>query len=107
MYSRYAGKILKMAGKYPTFERNIFKSTKLRAFPRPSFADFATYLTVERVEEYNDHWIPYWLHCHMCEMEFDVVGKMETLADDINFITGKFFKNTFFYFQHFKLKLKL
>ena len=103
MYSRYAGKILKMAGKSSTFGRNIFKSTKLRAFPRPSFADFATYLTVERVEEYNDHWIPYWLHCHMCEMEFDVVGKMETLADDINFITG-IFDLTYLYFLFFSFQ---
>ena len=47
------------------------------------------YLLRERLEEYNDHWLPYWLHCHMCEMEYDVIGKMETWNEDVKFITGR------------------
>ena len=53
---------------------------------RPTFSQFVDYLLREEVSEYNDHWVPYWLHCHVCEMEYDVIGKMETLEEDMNFI---------------------
>ena len=53
---------------------------------RPTFSQFVDYLLREEVKEYNDHWVPYWLHCHVCEMEYDVIGKMETLEEDMNFI---------------------
>ena len=56
---------------------------------RPTFREFVEYLLRERLEEYNDHWLPYWLHCHMCEMEYDVIGKMETWNEDVKFITGR------------------
>ena len=53
---------------------------------RPSFSQFVDYLLREEVREYNDHWVPYWLHCHVCEMEYDVIGKMDTLEEDMAFI---------------------
>ena len=70
----YVGKIL---------NQNVLLNNR-----RPTFKEFVEYLLRERVEEYNDHWMPYWLHCHMCEMEYDVIGKMETWDEDIKFITG-------------------
>ena len=36
--------------------------------------------------QYNDHWVPYWLHCHVCQLEYDIVGKMETVEEDMKFI---------------------
>ena len=74
VYSMYVGKIL---------NQNVLLNNR-----RPTFKEFVEYLLRERVEEYNDHWMPYWLHCHMCEMEYDVIGKMETWDEDIKFITG-------------------
>jgi len=53
---------------------------------RPTFVQFVDYLLKEPVSQYNDHWVPYWLHCHVCDMEYDIIGKMETLQEDMNFI---------------------
>ena len=41
------------------------------------------------MQQFNDHWVPYWLHCHVCEMEYDIIGKMETIADDMEFIAER------------------
>ena len=57
---------------------------------RPTFVEFVDYLLSTPVTEYNDHWIPYWLHCHACEIEYDVVGKIDTIERDINFITSEY-----------------
>ena len=56
---------------------------------RPTFSEFVDYLLRTPVDQYNDHWVPYWLHCHLCEIEYDVIGKMETINEDIDFITEK------------------
>ena len=53
---------------------------------RPSFSQFVDYLLREPVQNYNDHWVPYWLHCHVCDIEYDIIGRMETLGDDSDFI---------------------
>ena len=42
---------------------------------RPTFEQFVDYLLRTDVSEYNDHWIPIWLHCRICLMEFDVIGE--------------------------------
>ena len=58
-----------------------------RVVRRPSFSEFIDYLLRTPLEEFNDHWVPYYLHCHLCEIEYDVIGKMETIKEDIDFIT--------------------
>jgi len=78
VYSRYAHKILGM--KTPA------EAERAR---RPSFSDFVSYILRVPVQEFNDHWVPYWLHCHMCEMEYDIISKMETIKDDMEFIADK------------------
>ena len=42
---------------------------------RPTFPQFIDYLLVTDISEYNDHWIPYWLHCKICWIEYDIIGK--------------------------------
>ena len=34
---------------------------------RPSFPQFVSYLLETSVMDYNDHWLPYWLHCKFCD----------------------------------------
>ena len=34
---------------------------------RPSFPQFVSYLLNTSVMDYNDHWLPYWLHCQFCD----------------------------------------
>jgi Sulfotransferase family len=62
---------------------------QLQLSRRPTFGEFAAYLVRERVENYDNHWLPYWLHCHACSLEYDVIAKMETFEDDMNFVTGR------------------
>ena len=56
--------------------------------PRTTFPQFIDYLLRIPVEQYNDHWRTYWLHCYVCEQEFDVVGKFETIQEDTIHIQG-------------------
>lgn len=75
IYTKYASKILGL--KTPA------EAERAR---RPTFSEFADYLLRVPVQRFNDHWVPYWLHCHVCEMEYDIIGKMETIEDDMEFI---------------------
>ena len=45
-----------------------------RGAERPSFEQFVDYLLRTDVADYNDHWIPIWLHCRICQMEYDAIG---------------------------------
>ena len=38
----------------------------LQDMKRPSFPEFVAYLLRTPVLDYNDHWLPYWLHCQLC-----------------------------------------
>ena len=35
---------------------------------------------------YNDHWLPYWIHCQVCTQAYDIIGKMEYLEEDVRYI---------------------
>ena len=35
--------------------------------PMPSFRQFVTYLLDVSDLDYNDHWLPFWLHCNFCD----------------------------------------
>ena len=49
---------------------------------RPTFEQFVDYLLRTDVSEYNDHWIPIWLHCRICLMEFDVIGEQKLMQKE-------------------------
>ena len=90
MYTMYAADILDIPEassiKTEAYLRMIYK--KVVNLPRPTFPQFVAYLLRIPVEQYNDHWRPYWLHCHVCEQEFDVVGKFETIQEDTKYVQG-------------------
>lgn len=75
IYSHFANKIL-----------NLASPLEVNKHRRPTFSEFVDYLLRMPVERFNDHWVPYYLHCHVCEMEYDIIGKMETIAEDMDFI---------------------
>merc|ERR1719483_1614620 len=53
----------KSAYVYTMYAPKILKNSKHRlTSPRPTFLQFVDYLIETPVSEYNDHWIPYWLH---------------------------------------------
>jgi len=49
---------------------------------RPTFSQFVDYLLRTEIKDYNDHWYPFWLQCHLCDQSFLVLGKFESLAED-------------------------
>lgn len=86
VFSMYTPKIKAVARRSPSTRRS---PTLVNPGPsRPTFVEFVDYLLVTPVSEYNDHWVPYWLHCHMCDIEYDVVGKIDTMEEDMEIITG-------------------
>jgi len=78
VYSMYTSKIL-----------GLRTSAEAERARRPTFSEFVDYLLRVPVQQFNDHWVPYWLHCHVCEMEYDIIGKMETIEDDMEFISDR------------------
>jgi len=78
VYSMYTSKIL-----------GLRTSAEAEGARRPTFSEFVDYLLRVPVQQFNDHWVPYWLHCHVCEMEYDIIGKMETIEDDMEFIADR------------------
>merc|ERR1719400_713039 len=81
IYKMYAGPILQIKANSKSEE-----SSKVRKTGRPTFVQFIDYLLRIEVAEYNDHWRPYWLHCNLCRLDFDVIVKFETISEDTNVI---------------------
>ena len=44
---------------------------------RPTFQEFIQYLLRTPISEYNDHWLPYWMHCQVCTQNYDFIGKKQ------------------------------
>ncbi|XP_045398963.1 carbohydrate sulfotransferase 12 isoform X1 [Lemur catta] len=52
---------------------------------RVSFANFIQYLLdprTERLAPFNEHWRQVYRLCHPCQIDYDFVGKLETLDED-------------------------
>ena len=43
-----------------------FVYAKVKDLERPTFPQFVDYLLRTPVLDFNDHWLPYWLHCQFC-----------------------------------------
>ena len=54
-----------------------FRDIVARGENRPTFNQFVDYLLRTDVADFNDHWIPIWLHCRVCQMEFNVIGELD------------------------------
>lgn len=56
----------------------------------PTFAEFVRYLIDTDLVYYSDdHWMPYYLHCTPCLVDYEVIAKFETLDRDNNYIIQK------------------
>ncbi|XP_077305272.1 carbohydrate sulfotransferase 12 [Lithobates pipiens] len=52
---------------------------------KPSFSQFIQYLLDPRTEEqqpFNEHWRQIYRLCHPCQIDYDFIGKLETLDED-------------------------
>ncbi|XP_045616502.2 uncharacterized protein [Procambarus clarkii] len=56
----------------------------------PTFAEFVKYIIDTDLIHYaDDHWMPYYLYCTPCLIDYDVIAKFETLNRDQNYIIEK------------------
>lgn len=51
-----------------------------------TFQEFAAYLTNPDNNSFNEHWKPIFDLCHLCLIDYDIIGKYETLYEDAEFI---------------------
>ncbi|KAK7065346.1 hypothetical protein SK128_015664 [Halocaridina rubra] len=53
----------------------------------PTFGEFVKYIIATDLVYYaDDHWMPYYLHCTPCLLDYDVIAKFETLERDQTYI---------------------
>ncbi|XP_018588209.1 carbohydrate sulfotransferase 12 isoform X1 [Scleropages formosus] len=82
-YRQFAVVMLKRYGNYsdpPTSVVDAFS-----AGIRPSFSNFIQYLLDPQTEKempFNEHWRQVYRLCHPCQINYDFVGKLETLDED-------------------------
>ena len=48
----------------------------------PTFSEFVSYLLDTQVEDYNEHWLPYYLLCTPCHLNYTVIAKTEDIQGD-------------------------
>lgn len=80
--SRFGKRIIKKYRKNATAaERQSGKGVR--------FSEFVQYLIdpkTLREDGFNEHWAHYYALCHPCSIEYDFIGKYETIDDDVNFV---------------------
>ena len=54
----------------------------------PTFSEFVSYLLDTEVEDYNEHWLPYYLLCTPCHLNYTVIAKTEDIKEDSRYILG-------------------
>ena len=60
----------------------IFENLRNKYFPE--FIDFI--LNEWKSHQCNPHWQPQYMRCNYCEINYDVVGRVENLEEDIKYI---------------------
>lgn len=74
-----AKKMLKMSKENSTME-------ELKCVSELSFKDFLTAISNIWPGKLNEHWEPIYLICSPCHVQFAAIGKMETFADDSDYV---------------------
>ncbi|XP_063597922.1 carbohydrate sulfotransferase 10-like [Penaeus indicus] len=62
--------------------------------PFPSFPEFAQYVidstaNFSSAADWKQHvrcWVPYWAHCGVCDYDYNIIMKLETMEDDQRFL---------------------
>lgn len=58
-----------------------------------TFSQFVDYILNEwKTHQCNEHWQPQYMHCDYCDISYDIVGRVETLEDDLGYVA---FQNNF------------
>ncbi|KAG7459975.1 hypothetical protein MATL_G00216300 [Megalops atlanticus] len=82
-YRRFAVVMLKRYSNYTDPPESVVDA--FAAGIRPSFSNFIQYLLDPQTEKdmpFNEHWKQVYRLCHPCQIDYDFVGKLETLDED-------------------------
>ncbi|XP_001362458.2 carbohydrate sulfotransferase 12 [Monodelphis domestica] len=82
-YRRFAVPMLKLYSNHTSLPTSV--SEAFSAGLKVSFSDFIQYLLDPRTEKlapFNEHWRQVYRLCHPCQIDYDFVGKLETLDED-------------------------
>jgi len=52
----------------------------------PTWKEFITYIINTDPAKFDEHWMPIWMLCSSCIIRYNVIAKMETFAEDTQFI---------------------
>lgn len=93
-YRRYVQKTgrkiirTRQAKKLRTF--TLSKSIK-KEQANPTFEEFLEFILNTNLEGvgYESHWVPYSRYCAPCSVTYDVIGKLETAADDFRYVWSR------------------
>jgi len=58
----------------------------------PTFQEFLDFALIEGKltgDSFDSHWTPYWKQCSPCHIQYDVVGKLDTAADDFKYVWSR------------------
>ena len=88
---------------YKVFNNDIIHISRKDKSDRTSmisFEEFVKYIIYKsrRNEKMEHHWERYYELCHMCHIDYDFVGKFDTLVQDISFVLRKIFPHQNDYF---------
>lgn len=88
---------------YEKYGRKIVSKYRTGSSKRlePTFAEFVDYLVDTDLTLYaDDHWIPYYLFCTPCLIDYDVIIHFETMQDDVRMLLDLFGEKTGPLMQH-------
>lgn len=74
---------------HKSYGRKIVKSVRKNAPANSkgndvSLKEFLQYITESRVEDMNEHWMPFYELCQPCAVSYDFIGSFENLEPDAN-----------------------
>jgi len=70
---------------YNTYSRQVIKHSRgewLPSSPEPSFPEFLSWLLVEPVDKWDEHWLPVSLRCRVCQLPFRYILRYEDLEEE-------------------------
>ncbi|KAF2977531.1 hypothetical protein EK904_000436 [Melospiza melodia maxima] len=86
-YRRFAIPMLKLYSNHTNLPTSV--SEAFGAGLKVSFSDFIQYLLDPRTEKmapFNEHWRQVYRLCHPCQIDYDFIGKLETLDEDAAYL---------------------
>ncbi|XP_008102590.1 carbohydrate sulfotransferase 8 [Anolis carolinensis] len=67
-------------------EIKVFSRKDINSTNKITFQEFVNYLVTRNQSDMDIHWKPMFLLCDPCNIHYDILGKLETLAEDVDHV---------------------